>query len=112
MFICKSCNCCKGISDKVKTELCCELSLVAVRSRLDLLLWLAEGKHCVCDLASHTNLSQSLISHHLADLTKGGLIEGKKDGKFNEYKLTSKGEKLIKSIKYLMSEGGEKDGML
>jgi ArsR family transcriptional regulator len=59
---------------------------------------LRQSPHCVCDIESHTKLSQTLISHHLADLLKAGLIERKKDGKFIEYSLNPKGKKVVTNL--------------
>ncbi|MCL5008962.1 MAG: metalloregulator ArsR/SmtB family transcription factor, partial [Patescibacteria group bacterium] len=68
------------------------LKLVSAPSRLNILLLLKQSPHCVCDIEAHTQLSQTLISHHLADLVKADLVVSKKDGKFIEYSLTQKGE--------------------
>jgi len=74
------------------------LKLVMVPSRLNILLLLKQSPHCVCDIAAHTKLSQTLISHHLADLVAGGLVESKKDGRFIEYRLTDQGKKIINNL--------------
>jgi len=62
---------------------------------------LYKAPHCVCDLETHTGLSQTLLSHHLKDLADGGLIESSKERTFVEYRLTGKGRKLIKIIKQI-----------
>lgn len=74
------------------------LKLVSVPSRLNILLLLKQSPHCVCDIQSHTKLSQTLISHHLADLMKAGLVAGEKAGKFIEYSLTGKGKKIVANL--------------
>ena len=56
------------------------LKLVAEPSRLKILCILRQGEHCVCEFEDHVGLSQSLLSHHLADLRDAGLIVGKKKG--------------------------------
>lgn len=97
MFIYQRCNCkkCKITKDfpnsRVK-PVASLLKLVSAPSRLNILLLLKQSPHCVCDIKAHTRLSQTLISHHLADLVKAGLATSKKDGKFIEYSLTKKGE--------------------
>ena len=45
-----------------------------------------------------TNLSQSLISHHLKDLKDYGLVSDRKQGKWSYYSLTSKGQKITNLI--------------
>jgi ArsR family transcriptional regulator len=77
------------------------LKLVSVPARLEMLFLLEEKGHCVCDIETHTKLSQSLTSHHLADLTGAGLIESYKQGKFVHYKLTNKGQELVKNLKQI-----------
>lgn len=74
------------------------LKLLAVPARTRLLLLLSQGAHCVCDLMTHTNMSQTLISHHLADLMAGGLVAKKRSGKFIDYFLTARGKKVIQGI--------------
>ena len=79
------------------------LQLVAVPSRLKLLLLLAKGPHCVCDLTKHTKLSQTLVSHHLSDLSKAGIVSSAKDGQFMIYRLTAKGSETINKLKSIIN---------
>ena len=90
------------------------LKLVGVKARLIILFLLEKGPHCVCDLTSHTGLSQSLISHHLADLVEACFISSKKDGKYVEYSLTLTGKELMRTLSDMLiccstdsKEGGE-----
>lgn len=48
-------------------------------------------------------MSQSLISHHLADLLKLNIIKGKREGKFIDYYLTDKGEKVVQALESIIS---------
>jgi ArsR family transcriptional regulator len=102
----KKCNC----SDKTTlnksiqataSNLTDLLKLVAVSTRLEILFLLEEKSHCVCDIEAHTKLSQSLTSHHLSDLTAADLITSFKEGKFVHYKLTNKGQELVKNLKQI-----------
>lgn len=106
MFMYKKCNC----SDKTTlnkniqttaSNLTDLLKLVAVPARLEILFLLEEKSHCVCDIEAHTKLSQSLTSHHLSDLTAADLITSFKEGKFVHYKLTNKGQELVKNLKQI-----------
>jgi len=74
------------------------LKLVAEESRLKLLCVLRQGRHCVCEIVEHFDMSQSLISHHLADLKNAGLVEDQKQGRKVFYSLTNKGKKVTNSI--------------
>ena len=107
MFIYKRCSCRVNpgkydFTDKQVSALEEKLKLLGVKARLELLLMLKEGPHCVCDLITHTKLSQSLISHHLSDLAKAGFIESKKEGKFVEYQLTESGQTLLENLEGLI----------
>lgn len=102
----KKCNCSDktNLNRRIKAStlgLTDLLKLVSVPARLEMLFLLEEKGHCVCDIETHTKLSQSLTSHHLADLTGAGLITSYKEGKFVHYKLTGKGQQIVKSLKQL-----------
>ena len=103
MFISKRCKCISKDSNYcisgIETEtLSKDLNLLSVKSRLDILFHLKDNPHCVCDLENHTEMSESLISHHLSDMTEGGLIKGKRVGKYTDYHLTKKGEGFLKAL--------------
>jgi DNA-binding transcriptional ArsR family regulator len=51
-------------------------------------------------------MSQSLVSHHLADLTTTGFVERKREGKYIDYYLTKKGEQFIQALLLMMSKKG------
>lgn len=93
-------NCCssKSIESKEIASLLSLLKLVSEGSRLKLLCILRKGKHCVCEIMEHVDLSQSLISHHLKDLKEAGIVIDEKKGLYVYYSLTKKGEKIINSL--------------
>jgi len=106
MFISKRCDCSSKKNKCIPSgidlqKLSNNLTLISVKSRLDLLFLLNEKPHCVCDLGEHTKLSQSLISHHLSDLTKAGFVDNKRVGKYTDYFLTLKGKALVKTLKQI-----------
>jgi ArsR family transcriptional regulator len=68
------------------------LKIVSEESRLKILCILRHGEHCVCEIMNHINLSQSLISHHLSDLKKAGIVSDVKRGLRVYYSLNAKGE--------------------
>ena len=70
------------------------LKLVAEESRLKLLCILKQGEHCVCEMMTHVELSQSLISHHLSDLKEAGLVIDEKRGLRVYYSLTKEGKRI------------------
>ena len=75
------------------------LKIISVESRLKLLCILKKDEHCVCEILEHLDKSQSLISHHLADLRKVGLVVDKKKGQRVYYRLTKLGEKIMSLLK-------------
>jgi DNA-binding transcriptional ArsR family regulator len=108
MFICKRCCCTSKksgcCSPKELDNLSSDLTVISVKSRLEILFLLRNKPHCVCDLMSHTGMSQSLISHHMADLEKFNFITGKKDGKYIDYALTFKGRHITSLLDLLLSK--------
>lgn len=114
MFISKRCDCFSKISkccqkEEVSKSLSKDLGLLSVKSRLDILFLLKAKPHCVCDLENHTGMSQSLISHHLSDLTNAGFIESKREGKYMDYCLTDKGRRFLKALLLMLDQkkGGD-----
>ncbi len=92
----RSYNCCQTDTREVKkiSSLSSILKLASEKSRLKIVCLLRNENHCVCELMEHTKQSQSLTSHHLADLKGAGLVADSKKGRRTEYALTEKGKKL------------------
>lgn len=63
-------------------------------TRLQVLGMLAEGEKHVGAICAQMNMSQPAVSHHLALLRHGGLIQLRRAGKENHYSLTEKGQRL------------------
>ena len=74
------------------------LKIVTEPNRLRLLCVLRANEHCVCELEDHTNLSQSLISHHLRDLKDVKIVTSKKKSLRVYYSLTTKGRHIINTL--------------
>jgi DNA-binding transcriptional ArsR family regulator len=64
------------------------LRALANPDRLLITLWLAQSSCSVRKLEEVTGLSQSLVSHHLADLRKAGLVSATAQGRTNRYTLS------------------------
>ena len=93
-------RCCASTSvesNKI-VELVNTLKIVTEPNRLRLLCVLRTSEHCVCELEDHTNLSQSLISHHLRDLKDAGIVTSKKKSLRVYYSLTKKGRHIINTL--------------
>ncbi len=63
------------------------LRALAKEERLLIVLWLAENDCSVRELETVTGLSQSLVSYHLAELRKAGLVIASSSGRSNRYRL-------------------------
>ena len=72
-------------------------------TRLRILLHLSEGDRNVGEICDELGgQSQPAVSHHLALLRHGRLIQSQRDGKNNVYSLTEQGRKLAKTVKVLV----------
>ena len=93
----RSYNCCSPnkVEFKKIVSLLSLLKIIAEESRLKLLCILKKGEHCVCDINGHLEMTQSLISHHLADLKLAGLAIDEKRGQKVYYRLTEMGSKIM-----------------
>ena len=90
-------NCCSSNKGEFKriVSLSSLLKIVSVKSRLKLLCILKNEEHCVCEIMKHVGMSQSLISHHLADLREIGLVIDEKRKQRVYYRLTKLGGKIM-----------------
>lgn len=93
-------------------ELSDTLRLVGDPTRLKVLATLySRGSHCVSDCMCHlTGVSQSLLSHHLADLKKAGLVQSAKQGKKVFYSISSRGQQLMTALSKLTKGDDAMDG--
>lgn len=56
-------------------------------TRLRLVLALAGGEMCVCDLAAYLGVSDSAVSHQLRRLREQALVKARRDGQIIYYSL-------------------------
>jgi DNA-binding transcriptional ArsR family regulator len=61
---------------------------VADESRARVLLFLREDELCVCQVIEMLRLAPSTVSKHLSILHRAGLIEARKEGRWNYYRLS------------------------
>lgn len=57
------------------------------RSRVNILMQLAEGEKCANDLLAALSVGQPTLSHHMQILCKSGIVNCRKDGKWMRYNL-------------------------
>ena len=64
------------------------LKCIVDDNRRNILTFLGKKEKCVCEIAKHLNLEQSLISHHLQILKECRILKSRQDGKNIFYKIT------------------------
>jgi len=101
-------NCCKSStkpSDNID-DIAKLLKLLGEPNRLRILCVLDDhSEHCVCEFEDHMpDVSQSLLSHHLADLRDAGMVTSEKRGQRSYYRLTEDGKHAIKHALYVKKE--------
>lgn len=60
-------------------------------NRIRILEMLQTGEKCGCKLLEELNVTQPTLSHHMKILCDSGIVEGRKDGKWTHYKISSDG---------------------
>ncbi len=75
------------------------LKQVSDPTRLQVVTLLAEGERHAGGLCGQFNMSQPAVSHHLALLRHGGIVDCRRRGKNNVYSLTETGYRLSKIVK-------------
>jgi len=59
-------------------------------NRLRVLMALADGELCVCQIIEMLGLAPSTVSKHLSILHQAGLVEARKDGRWMYYRLVNR----------------------
>ena len=75
------------------------LKQVSDPTRIQVVTMLSEGERHVGGLCDQFNMSQPAVSHHLALLRHGGIVDRRRQGKNNFYSLTDTGYRLSKIVK-------------
>lgn len=78
------------------------LKAIGDEKRLAILLQLADGERCVCDLLDAVEVSQSLTSFHLRALREAGLVTDRRVGRWVHYAINPAGlAELEDSLRHL-----------
>jgi ArsR family transcriptional regulator, zinc-responsive transcriptional repressor len=75
------------------------LKQVSDPTRLRVVSLLSEGERHVGGLCDQFDMSQPAVSHHLALLRHGGIVDRRRQGKNNFYSLTDTGYRLSEIVK-------------
>lgn len=78
------------------------LKQVADATRAAIVILLADAPTHVGAICAALAMSQPAVSHHLALLRHGGIVEPTRDGKNNIYSLTKRGAKMGKHVQQLL----------
>ena len=74
-------------------------------NRLKIIDLLSCGEKCACEILESFKFTQPTLSHHMKVLIDCGLIEARKDGIWNQYKLkVNDGNKLVLFLLKLITE--------
>jgi ArsR family transcriptional regulator len=74
-------------------------------NRLKIIDLLSCGEKCGCEVLESFKFTQPTLSHHMKVLMDCGLIESRKDGTWNQYKLkVNNGNKLVLFLLKLITE--------
>lgn len=63
------------------------LAALSNPARLKMVVSLAQGEKCVCDMAAEVGLDMSTTSRHLVQLRQAGILEDERRGNMVFYKL-------------------------
>lgn len=97
MYSCNSCSLphCSCSKKECFESMAGLFKMMSEKNRLQLMCRLHQKEHCVCELTPYVELSQSLISHHLADLRQAELVVDKRRGRRVYYQLTDLGKHMM-----------------
>ncbi|MHC4476971.1 MAG: ArsR/SmtB family transcription factor [Planctomycetota bacterium] len=73
--------------------------------RVRALMMLSEGELCVCQLIEMLGLAPSTVSKHMAILHQAGLVDARKEGRWNYYRLPDEDAPgfIIEAIRWVQS---------
>ncbi len=77
----------EAISQREAERLALTYKALGDPTRLKMVMALAGGEMCVCDLAAFLGLTESAVSHHLRRLKDLALVRSRRDGQILYYSL-------------------------
>ncbi len=67
-------------------------------NRLQIMQILADGEQCACKLLEAFHITQPTLSYHMKNLSECGLVDVRKDGKWNYYSINCETLNAFKSF--------------
>ncbi len=114
MFIYQKCSCTTKPTPKTEKNSYIKVArlmkILSAPNRAHLLSFLSRGAHCVSDLQKHSGLSQTLVSHHLSEFNRNGLVSSQKNIRYVEYSLTPRGRQLVQAMNLCLETSGRAQG--
>jgi len=77
----------EAVSQREAEQLALTYKALGDPTRLKMVMALAGGEMCVCDLAAFLGLTESAVSHHLRRLKDLALVKSRRDGQILYYSL-------------------------
>ena len=77
----------EAVSQREAERLALTYKALGDPTRLKMVMALAGGEMCVCDLAAFLGLTESAVSHHLRRLKDLALVKSRRDGQILYYSL-------------------------
>ena len=74
------------VAESIMPEFSAITKALADETRIRLLMALASGELCVCQLTELVKLAPSTVSKHMSILRHAGLVEARKDGRWIYYR--------------------------
>jgi DNA-binding transcriptional ArsR family regulator len=78
-------------------------------NRVRALMMLCQGELCVCQLIQILGLAPSTVSKHMSILYQAGLVDARKQGRWNYYRLVDEGapEFVLQAIQWVQDSVGK-----
>ena len=77
-------------------------------NRIRILEMLQAGEKCGCKLLEELNVTQPTLSHHMKILCDAGIVEGRKEGKWTHYKISTDGRNIaLKLLEEITNTNGD-----
>ncbi|MEG1384794.1 MAG: metalloregulator ArsR/SmtB family transcription factor [Oscillospiraceae bacterium] len=76
-------------------------------NRLKILALLQSGEKCACRILEDLHIGQSTLSHHMRILCESGIVQGRKEGKWTHYSISTEGTEYAKELLAKLTETKE-----
>lgn len=78
--------------------------------RQRILSLLSGGEKCACILTKEMDMPQSSLSYHMKILCESGIVEGREEGKWTHYRISTEGSKKAIALLAKITIAAAQDG--